>query len=379
VTERYCRDVAYLTSDQDPVLTPPLGMWQVAPSEATNFITKCLQKAGAKSEQAATQAAMMITADQRGQYSYGSGLLDSCVCGLMAKAIDGKSEPKIIKEETRGTAVVDGNSGLGAYVASFCMNVAIEKAETAGIGCVVCHNSNHFGIAGYYSLLAARRGFIGLAMSNALPSVCPTRATKPTLGSNPISCAAMGMKSEFVLDMGTATAVRGKVQEQARKGATVPEGWGVDENGLKTNKPRDILLSGGLMPLGGSELHSGYKGYCLGMMAEILCSCLAGGQLSSEMPVWRDQPPQNKSDISQCFIALDPKRFNPNFAGGLQELLDKMHNLPTSGNSPVLVAGDPEAANAEKQGQIIFYETRIIEIFRKLGIRLKVQLPRLAK
>ena len=40
----------------------------------------------------------------------------------------------------------------------FCMNLAIKKAKETGVGWVVCYESNHYGIAGYYAMMASEQG-----------------------------------------------------------------------------------------------------------------------------------------------------------------------------------------------------------------------------
>lgn len=62
------------------------------------------------------------------------------------------------------------------------------------------------------------------------------------------------------------------------KGEKVPNNWTVDTRGEDTQDPADLLRQGGaLLPLGGSPLHSSYKGFGLAVMVEILCSILSGG------------------------------------------------------------------------------------------------------
>lgn len=46
----------------------------------------------------------------------------------------------------------------------FCMNLAMDKAKKIGIGLVAARRSNHFGIAGYYSLKAVEGDLIGWAV-----------------------------------------------------------------------------------------------------------------------------------------------------------------------------------------------------------------------
>ena len=73
-------------------------------------------------------------------------------------------DPMVLKQ-SGGTALVDGKNLLGPYVGKFCMNLAIEKAKKVGVGLVSARRSNHFGIAGYYSLQAIDQNLIGWAVS----------------------------------------------------------------------------------------------------------------------------------------------------------------------------------------------------------------------
>ena len=84
----------------------------------------------------------------------------------------------------------------------FCMQLAIKKARKAGIGWITCtrkyvccvpslfvclcvmlpyyslSDSNHYGIAGFYSQMATRSGLVGMSMTNASPLMMPTRGKK---------------------------------------------------------------------------------------------------------------------------------------------------------------------------------------------------------
>ncbi|CAI5441792.1 unnamed protein product [Caenorhabditis angaria] len=118
----------------------------------------------------------------------------------------------IILSERAATAWVDGNNLLGPVVGNFCMDLAIKKAKEAGIGWVVAKGSNHYGIAGWYSLRALKQGLLGMSMTNTSPLCYPTRSAKPALGTNPISLAAPGVNNDsFVLDMASTTVAIGKL------------------------------------------------------------------------------------------------------------------------------------------------------------------------
>ena len=165
-------------------------------------------------------------------------------------------EPTVIKESI-AAAHVNGNNVLGPVVGNFCMDIAINKAKEAGVGWVSAKGSNHYGIAGWYAMRAAKQGLLGLSFCNTSPLVVPTRARKPTLGTNPISLAAPGVNGDsFVLDMATSAVALGKIELAGVKEQKIPEGWAADRNGKVSNDPNKVLSGGGLFPLGGTELNS---------------------------------------------------------------------------------------------------------------------------
>jgi LDH2 family malate/lactate/ureidoglycolate dehydrogenase len=51
------------------------------------------------------------------------------------KTMDANARPALLKESP-ATAWVDGNNGLGPVVGDFCMQLAIQKAKTVGVGWV---------------------------------------------------------------------------------------------------------------------------------------------------------------------------------------------------------------------------------------------------
>jgi len=61
--------------------------------------------------------------------------------------------------------------------------------------------------------------------------------------------------------MATSTVALGKVEYKDRQGKDVPTGWGADSHGQVSTDSKVILNGGGLLPLGGTEENSGYKGW----------------------------------------------------------------------------------------------------------------------
>lgn len=97
------------------------------------------------------------------------------------------------------------------------------------------------------------------------------------MGTNPLAFGAPAENNDsFVLDMATTSVAVGKIEIQKRKNAPIPEGWAQDTKGNITTDANVAYAAGALMPLGGAEINSGYKGYGLGLMVEVLCGILSG-------------------------------------------------------------------------------------------------------
>ncbi|VDM97074.1 unnamed protein product [Thelazia callipaeda] len=304
-------------------------------------------------------ADVLVAADMRGHYSHGLNRLDMYIRDVRNNVCRRNGTPRILKERT-ATAWVDGNNLLGPVVGNFCMDLAIEKAKKEGVAWVVAKGSNHFGIAGWYSMRAMQQGLLGMAFTNTSPIMYPTRANRPALGTNPITFAAKGTKDSFVLDMATSTVAIGKVEIASRKEQTVPDSWGVDMTGHVSNDPKKILNGGGLLPLGGAELSGGYKGYGLCAMIEIFCGILADAQWGPHVRKWMSTTVE--ADLGQCFIATDPEAFAPNFQERLQKFIDTMRELQPVDDKNVAIAGDPEnehLALVEKSGGIPYHPNQI--------------------
>lgn len=179
-------------------------------------------------------------------------------------------------------------------------------------------------------------------MTNGFPLVIPTGAKKCGIGANPITLAAPAQNGDsFVLDMATSTVAFGKLEMQALKGLELPNGWACDSEGQLTNDVSAAMSDGGLFPLGGPEVTSGYKGYGLGVMAEVMTGILAGSSFGPWLKNWKNS--REHVNYGQCFMVIDPGVFSDGFEGRLQTLLDFYRQMePADSSKPVQVAGDPE-------------------------------------
>ncbi|TPP67481.1 putative oxidoreductase YjmC, partial [Fasciola gigantica] len=167
-----------------------------------------------------------------------------------------------------------------------------------------------------------------ISCTNTSRTVYPTRSKARTVGTNPITIAAPSSKpgDEFVLDMATSAVALGKLEMCRRRGLPIPEGWGADKNGRSTSEPAVAIEEGALMPLGGEERNSGYKGYGLGMVVELFCGILADAAYGPNIRRWMNT--DRAANLGQSFVAIDPNAFAPGFGQRLSEYMNIMRNLP---------------------------------------------------
>eukprot|EP01120_Amphizonella_sp_Union-15-10_P006467 TRINITY_DN207_c0_g1_i2.p1 TRINITY_DN207_c0_g1~~TRINITY_DN207_c0_g1_i2.p1 ORF type:complete len:361 (-),score=60.99 TRINITY_DN207_c0_g1_i2:50-1132(-) len=320
----------------------------ISAPDLIDFTTKALVEATVTEEHALLAATILVEADLRRIHSHGVNRLDMYCNEVKSGVVSGSAKPKILKE-TVAIAHVDGQNGLGCVVGDFCMKLAIKKAKEVGIGWVVAKGSNHYGIAGYYSDMATKEKCIGASYTNTSPLVFPTRANKAALGTNPIAVSAPATNDHFRLDMATSTVPVGKVEYYDRKNEKIPSGWAVDKNGRETNDPKEMLEGGGLLPLGGSEITAGYKGYGLASMVELFCGILGGASYGTHIGPWRKGRTE-PADLGQCFVAISTEHFAEGFDDRMANYLSDLRGLPrVDQNVPVLVPGDPETKAAKEQ------------------------------
>ncbi|KAK2569542.1 malate dehydrogenase [Acropora cervicornis] len=391
----------------------------VAVNEAESFIERCMRSVGTPDQHCRALSQALVAGDVRGHFSHGLNRLEMYVHDIEVGTTALEGKPEIVKETT-ATALVEGNNLLGPVVANFCNEMAMKKAKDTGVGWVACRGSNHYGIAGWYTMKA------GMSFTNTSPLIVPTRARecwflstirnykkaknkdvfvtvsvvlhgkmfeeetlmpldnpntliiKPllsltaakcllsnqvTLGTNPLSVAAPGKNGDsFVLDMATSCVALGKIEMAKRKGVEMPHGWGVDSKGQETLDPEKVLSGGGQLPLGGMELTSGFKGYGLAMMVEVFCGILADAAFGPEIRKWKGD--ERVANLGQCFVAINPSAFAPGFEDRLQ----------MEGETSVLVAGDPERIHMRKVEQDggISYHINLMDAMDKLADRLNV-------
>jgi LDH2 family malate/lactate/ureidoglycolate dehydrogenase len=344
------------------------------------FTEQVFLKMGCPEKDARLAADVLLRSDLRGIDSHGVARLTGYVRLWEKKRINATPDIKIV-HETATTATVDGDAGLGLVVAPFAMQVAIEKAKIYGSGWVSVKNSNHFGIAGYHSLLATAHDMIGISMTNASPLVAPTYANERLLGTNPMCYAfPAGKYPPVVVDMATAAAANGKLEIAQRANTAIPEGWVQDKNGKVSTDPNELKNGGSLLPLGGDKDHGSHKGYGLGATVDILSAVLSGANYGPWVPPFVAflEPPTDPvgEGIGHFFGAMRIDGFRPaaDFKSHLDNWIERFQSAVTVDPSKkVIIPGEPEyAAEKDRKENGIPLVDAVVndlnEVASKLGI-----------
>ena len=316
-----------------------------------NFMVDTFKEIGVPADEAKICAEVLIAADKRGIDSHGIGRLKTIYYDRIKKGIQSPITHFEIVKESPTTAVVDGHNGMGHVIAKKSMEIAIKKAKEFGMGMVAVRNSTHYGIAGFYPLMAIKEGMIGITGTNARPSIAPTFGVENMLGTNPLT---FGIPTDeefpFFLDCATSISQRGKIESYDRAEKEIPAGWVIGRNGKTRTDTHQILndLKTGkaaLTPLGGiGEITAGYKGYGYATVVEILSSALSNGNFMNMLSGVKDGEPCPIL-LGHFFIAINISSFIDldsfkNISGTI--LRNLRHSQKAPGEKRIYTAGEKE-------------------------------------
>ena len=323
------------------------------------FMREVFEKSGVPAADAAICADVLITADKLGIDSHGIGRLKPIYYDRIKAGIQQPVTRFEIVRESPTTAVIDGHDGMGQVIARQAMQLAIDKAKQYGMGMTAVRNSTHYGIAGYYALMAAEHGMIGMTGTNARPSIAPTFGVENMLGTNPLT---FGMPTDepfpFLLDCATSISQRGKIEVYARAGRELPPGWVIGEDGRTRTDTEQILIDlvkgkAALTPLGGiGEEHGGYKGYGYATVVEILSAALQQGSFLKGLLGFNADGGKRPYHLGHFFLAINIECFTgldtfKKTAGDILRELRASRRAP--GQPRIYTAGEKEYLNYQRR------------------------------
>lgn len=300
-----------------------------------NFCAAVLQKAGLSAEEAAIVAESLICAEIRGVYSHGVVRLETYMQRIEAGVMKIKA-PIAAVMDSQAVALFDANNTFGQIAGHRAMTLAVDKARQYGTGVVAVRNSNHFGVAAYYAMMALKADMIGCVFTNSSPAMAVYGTKTPLIGTNPIAIAIpAGDHFPIVLDMSTSVVARGKIRYAALTGHPIPLGWARDLDGNPTEDAK-AALKGSLEPVGG------VKGSALSLIIDIVCGILTNTVLTGGV--------KNVTDVSgpaqtgHFFTALDISRFIDTnlFKSNVDSVITHIKSLPPAGGGEIFMPGEIE-------------------------------------
>ena len=320
-----------------------------APERLQEFSQRTFEHFGVPTADAKLASGVLAMSDMRGIESHGVARLHTYFDMLALGRINPKANVKIAREKP-GTATVDGDNGLGLVVGPKANDICMDKAEQTGSAVVSVSNTNHYGIAAYYSIKALERDLIGWSMTNTTKLVAPLWGAERMLGTNPIAIAfPAGEEPPVVIDLATSATAYGKIEIAKRKNAEIPYGWAIDKDGNMATRPEQMIEGGALLPLGSTREMGGHKGFGLGAMVDILCCVLSGANWGPYAPPFalRQEIPARSvgKGIGHCFGAMridgfiEPDEFKRQMDDWIRTF---RATKPAPGPPGVVIPGDPE-------------------------------------
>lgn len=320
-----------------------------------DFTRDIFIKMGCCAVDAGKIADVFLAAELRGLPSHGMIRIKDYFQLWKANRINVKPNVSIV-HETPSTAVIDGDGAVGMVAATRSMELAIEKAHKSGTGWVSTRNSNHYGIAGYYAMMALEHDMIGMSMTNANPLVAPTLSVSPMLGTNPIAVAIpAGKQPPFVADFATTPIARGKLAVAEKKGEKVPLGFVQDKEGTPSDDPAILKEGGSMLTLGGDYVHGSHKGFCLSSIVDIFSAVFSGANFGPFVPPSVAYLPVLDKKVGEGTghffgaMRIDAFQEASAFKAAMDEWITTFRNArPAKGYEKVIIPGDPEREKETK-------------------------------
>ena len=165
---------------------------------------------------------------------------------------------------------------MGQIGGVFAMRQAIDAARTLGVAAAAVGRSNPAGTMDYYVRLAVAEDMIGIATTNALPTMAPWGGIDKIVGLNPIGIGIPGgEEGPIILDVALGATAHGKIRVYQQKGESIPAGWAFDTDGRPTTDAA-AALEGLIQPIGA------FKGLGLAVCMGVLSSLLSGAGYGTE-------------------------------------------------------------------------------------------------
>ncbi len=256
--------------------------------------------AGVPEDEAALMGEELVYANLMGVDSHGIIRIPQYITAIEQGEIVPGATTKVVKE-TATTALIEGGDNFGQVVALRALEIALNKARTHHVSCVLAHRCNHVGRLGAYPQRAAEQDMICLATATwpiKGHAVTPFGGREARLATNPIAYGVPTQAQPLLSDFATSVMAEGKIRVLRNKGGCLPDQAVLDAEGKVTHDPNDFYgpPRGAILPFGGDV---GYKGYALSLLVEILGGTLAGSLIDDE----------TRLGNGLCLLVINPAAF----------------------------------------------------------------------
>ena len=305
-----------------------------------DFATAIYANVGMPEADAWLAADTLVQADLWGHQSHGVMRLSWYTARMKAGVCNPVAKPEFVSD-FGAIALVDGHDGMGQVLTAFAMKEAIRRAKQHGIGAVGLRNSNHFGTAMYFTLMAPPEGCVAFLSTNASPAMAPWGGRKKAVGNNPWSWAApAGKHAPMVLDIANTVVARGKVYLARQKGQKIPDGWAMNAKGEITTDPNEAI-DGIILPM------AQHKGYAISVIMDMLSGVMTGSGFGPG--VAGPYQSERRSGAGQFMIAVNIAAMQPlaDFNRRMDEMIAGLKAVPLApGHDEIVYPGELEARNS---------------------------------
>jgi LDH2 family malate/lactate/ureidoglycolate dehydrogenase len=272
-------------------------------NELEKFAINILCAAGVDTYESEIISKVLVWTDMVGRTTHGMIRLPIYIKRFRRGLIKSPCHPKFI-HKTSSIQILKGNDGFGQFLSHCAMSKAIEIAAKQGVGLIGVYESNHFGAGAYYIQMAAEKNMISFVTTNSFPLVAPHGGIAPVFGTNPMAFGApMRNNQSILVDFSTGALAGATIRRAIAENGEIPKGMVVDEKGQDIVDPKKAP-QGIILPFAGA------RGYCLGLMVEILSGVITGSAISHEIgSIFRNFQKSNR--VGHLFIALDISQMIP--------------------------------------------------------------------
>lgn len=314
---------------------------RVGSRELLALVTSIFRRLGMDAPDASLLAETLVSADLRGVHSHGVLRVPEYAKKLTHGGVDPRGRPRVVRD-SGACLVVDGGNSMGQISAHYAMEQAIRRADMTGIAAAAIRGSNHCGAMAFYVRQAIDREMIGLATTNALPTMAPWGGAERLLGINPLAVGIPAAEEHaIVYDAAWSGSAHGKIRVYQQKGWTLPEGWALDRDGNPTTDPA-AALGGLLLPIGG------FKGAGLAMITGMLASFLSGAAYGAELGSMETGPAPGEDGHVVVAIRIDAFEEANRFKARVDGAIRQIHACRLApGFDRVYAPGEKEALTEE--------------------------------